>query len=70
MAEFAHNLVRLRTEKGITQEELAKRAGVTQAAIWQYEKGLATPKLPIAVRLADALGTTCEDLVCVKEETT
>ena len=63
MAEFAHNLARLRTEKGITQEELAKRAGVTQAAIWQYEKGLATPKVQIAVRLANILGTTCEELI-------
>ncbi len=63
MGVFAENLVRLRNEKQITQEELAKRVGVSQSAIWQYENGDATPKISIAVALAKQLGTTCEALV-------
>lgn len=66
MAEFAETLTRMRTEKGISQEELAKRVGVTQAAIWQYENRLATPKIAIAIALANALGTTCEALMSGK----
>lgn len=68
MAEFAETLARMRTEKGFSQEELAKRVGVTQAAIWQYENRLATPKIAIAISIANALGTTCEDLMAGKEE--
>lgn len=63
MGVFAENLARLRTEKQITQEELARRVGVSQSAIWQYENGDATPKISIAVALAKQLGTTCEVLV-------
>ena len=63
MSEFAKNLVRLRTEKKLSQEELAKRVGVTQSAIWQYENGEATPKIKIAVDIARQLGVTVEALV-------
>lgn len=66
MAEFAENLTRLRTEKGISQEKLADIVGVSQAAIWQYEHRLATPKISIALALANALGTTCEALMSGK----
>lgn len=68
MAEFSENLVRMRTEKGLTQEELAKRTGVSQGAIWQYENKLATPKIAIALALAAVLGTTCEELMNGKDE--
>ena len=63
MGVFAENIKRLRTERQITQEELAKRVGVSQTAIYQYENGDATPKISIAVALAKCLGTTCEALV-------
>lgn len=68
MSTFSKNLVNLRTNKDISQEELAKRVGVTQTAIWQYENGLATPKLQIAIALANALGTTCEQLMKEEDE--
>lgn len=54
---------RLRMAKNLTQEELARRVGVSQAAIWQYENGTATPKIEIAVNLAKCLGTTAEILM-------
>lgn len=59
---FSKNLAKLREQMKISQEVLAKKCGITQAAIWQYENGRATPKLEIAVKLADALGTTVEKL--------
>ena len=60
--------MRLRAEKGLSQEELAKRIGVSQGAICQYESGDATPKIAIAVALARTLGTTCEALLYGEEK--
>lgn len=63
MGKLAQNLERLRTERQLTQEELAKRVGVSQPAIAQYEKGTATPRLYVTIRLATALSTTVEELI-------
>jgi transcriptional regulator with XRE-family HTH domain len=68
MGKFAKNLERLRTERQMTQEELAKRVGVSQPAIAQYEAGTATPRLYVTLRLASALATTVEALIEGKEE--
>ena len=63
MGKLAQNLERIRTERQMTQEELAKRVGVSQPAIAQYEKGTATPRLYVTIRLATALSTTVEELI-------
>ena len=55
--------IRWRRERAnMTQEELAKIAGVTQTAIAKYETCALAPNLTVAVKLAQALGTTCEEL--------
>ncbi len=63
MGKLAKNLERLRTERQLTQEELAKRVGVSQPAIAQYEAGPATPRLFVTIRLATALSVSIEDLI-------
>ena len=63
MGDFSNNIKSRREMLRMTQEELAKRVGVTQTTIWLYENGEATPKLAIALALAKALGTTVEQLV-------
>lgn len=63
MGDFASNLRKRRTELKMTQEELARRVGVSQVAIHQYESGTATPKMAIAVKLAKVLKTSCENLI-------
>lgn len=68
MGKLAQNLERLRTEHQLTQEELAKRVGVSQPAIAQYERGTATPRLYVTIRLAAALSTTVEELISEKED--
>ena len=60
---FAENLKKLRTEKGLTQQELANLVEIAQPTLAQYEKGLKFPTIITAVDLAKQLGTTCEDLV-------
>jgi transcriptional regulator with XRE-family HTH domain len=68
MSDFSRNLSRLRAKKKLTQEELATRVGITQAAIGQYEKGAASPKISIAVLLAKTLGVSVEELYGGSEE--
>jgi transcriptional regulator with XRE-family HTH domain len=47
---------RLRLEAGLTQAELARRVGTTQAAISKIETGRTVPGLEMLDRLAAALG--------------
>jgi transcriptional regulator with XRE-family HTH domain len=47
---------RLRMEAGLTQAELARRLGTTQAAISKIETGRTVPGLDLLDRLATALG--------------
>jgi XRE family transcriptional regulator of biofilm formation len=50
-------LRKLRQERGLTQEEVAKVARVTRFYISQLETGLRkSPSLPVLKRLAKALG--------------
>ena len=64
---FAENLKLIRTEKGISQNELANSVGISQPMIAQYEMGIKFPNSVIGVELAKTLGTTVEKLVCDKE---
>ena len=52
----------LRTEKGLSQEELARRCGVTRQTVNAIENNKYDPTLSLAFRLADALGTTVDAL--------
>lgn len=60
---FAENVKRLRTEKGLTQQELANLVEISQPTLAQYEKGLKIPTIITAVALAKKLDTTCEELL-------
>lgn len=60
---FAQNVKRLREEKGLTQQELAKLIEVAQPTVAQYEKGMKVPTIITGVLLAKKLNITCEQLV-------
>ena len=60
---FSRGLRRLRSDRGITQVELAKKVEVTQAAISRYEDGSALPSLDVAIRIAEALHCSMDDLL-------
>lgn len=56
--------VRIRKEKGITQAELARRAGIPRTNITRFESGSYNPSLEMMVRIAAALGMKLQvDLV-------
>ena len=47
-----NNIKRMRTEKNITQEQLAEAVGVSRQTIVAIEKGNYIPSLLLAMRLA------------------
>ena len=60
---FQDNVKRLRDEKRYTQAELGELVGVAQQVIADYEGGKYRPSIETGVRLANALGTTVEQLL-------
>lgn len=55
-AEIQELVLQQRTLKGLTQQQLAKQAKVTQANISKIEKGAYCPSVVVLQRIADALG--------------
>lgn len=49
-------LLRLRMEAGLTQQQLAEKAGMNVRQYNDYENGRVTPRTAQKVRIADALG--------------
>ena len=65
---FAESLRKRRIELGLTQTELCNLLGINQSMISQYESNRRKPSVYMAVKIAKALGTTCEDMICPKGE--
>lgn len=57
---FAGRLKELRTRAGMTQGELAAKAGIKVGAIRDLEQGRNGPTWETVLALAAALGVTCE----------
>ena len=53
----------LRLEKGLTQTQLAEKAGINQSMIARWERGAREPIASAVVTLADALECTCDYLL-------
>ena len=60
---FAMNLKTLRESRGLTQEVLAKKAGISRAYLARLEMGLHDPHLSRLRKLAKALGVKVSTLV-------
>jgi len=63
MKEFGKRIVQLRKDKGMSQSDLAKKAGVSYAQIGRYETKGAQPPAEVLKKIADALNTTVDFLV-------
>ena len=50
--EFAKQLKKLRTDKGLSQEDIAQKIHVTRQAVSRWEAGSSVPDLETAVQLA------------------
>lgn len=56
MESLAPLVRRLRHSAGLSQRDLARRAGTSQPAVARYERGVATPSWETMERLAAACG--------------
>lgn len=60
---FAQALRELREQQGLSQEELADRAGLHRTYISQVERGLKSPSLRTLERMAAALNMSASSLI-------
>ena len=59
-----------RKNKGMTQEEMAARLGVTAPAVNKWEKGNTLPDVALLAPIARLLGITTDELLSFKDELT
>ena len=55
------DLKKLRTEKGLTQEQLANESGVQRTTITMIELGENKPSIELAKKLGEVFGITWSD---------
>ena len=67
--QFNIRLQRALSDAGMSQKELALKAGVTEAAVSHYLKGDRIPRAAVAVKIAEALGVSVEELMNGNDET-
>ena len=68
MAERLFNGIKeRRAELGLTQAALAERVGVTRKTVNTVENGVFTPSTILALKLAESLDLTVEQLFWIEE---
>ena len=66
--EFANKLKKLRTGKGISQQQLADMLVVSRSAVSMWELGTRLPDVSMILRLADCLGVENRELLDIFQE--
>lgn len=64
---IANNLLELRRQKGVTQEEVAKSLSISNKTLSKWENGVSAPDLPMLVALAKYYGVTTDALLGLSE---
>jgi len=64
---FGYHIRVKRAMLGISQDDLAKRVGLSQSALSRIEKGASDPKLSHVVRIAKELGLDLNE-ICLKND--
>ena len=65
---IGENIKAAREAKGLTQEELGNKIGVTGVTIMRYEKNQRKPNIDVLFRLSDVLDVSVTALAGVEEE--
>lgn len=68
VAKIANRVRELRTAAGLTQEELAGKAGVTRVTINCLENGVYLPSIELALRLARFFKKPVEDIFRLEDK--
>ncbi len=63
MEKFSTRLKELRSEAGVSMQQLASAVGVSNAAICKWENGEAEPKVSTLIRLSEFFDCTVDYLV-------
>ncbi|MGE5527134.1 MAG: helix-turn-helix domain-containing protein [Methanosarcina sp.] len=66
-AALGEAIRRLRTEAGLSQEQLAERASTDLTQVGGVERGVRNPSYTTLVRLATGLGTTVGELTTLAD---
>lgn len=61
--KLGDNLKRIRTEKGLSQTDIAKSLGVSRGFVSNIENGKRNPTLSTITRLASAVSVTTDELL-------
>ncbi len=65
---LAENLIRLRREKEVTQEEVANFIGVTKASVSKWETKQSLPDILLLPVIASYYGVTVDELLGYKPQ--
>jgi transcriptional regulator with XRE-family HTH domain len=60
---LSKNIRELRTECGLTQAELARKIGVTQGAVYFWEKGINEPTAGYLIKMATLFEISVDELL-------
>ena len=60
---ITNNILKIRTEKGLTQAQLAEKLNVQQSMISMIENEERNPSVDVLLKLAAALGVTVDELI-------
>ena len=60
---FASNLIRLRTEAGLTQAQLAEQLNYSDKSVSKWERGEAVPDVTVVKQMATIFGVTVDFLL-------
>lgn len=66
---IGNRIQKFRKEKGLTQEELAEKLGVSSQAVSKWENGASCPDIGLLPQLCRVLGITADELLNGKSET-
>ncbi|MGB3288548.1 MAG: XRE family transcriptional regulator [Burkholderiaceae bacterium] len=58
----------LRLQSGMTLEDLAQKADLTRSYVSKLERGISSPSIGVALRIAQALGVKVEELFAASQQ--
>ena len=65
---IVQKLTQARLEKGLSQEQLGKRAGIHEQSIRKYELGIRKPKIDQLKKIAGGLGVSVIEFIDIEIE--
>ena len=68
MESIGNRIAKYRKEKGLTQEALAEKLGVSSQAVSKWENGASCPDISLLPQLSNELGITTDELLTGKSE--